>query len=450
MIKLFIYSFIVCFFGIGNFDSFSQSNFHILDKDSDKIRFNLINNLIVLPLELNGVRLSFLLDTGVSKPILFNITNTDSLQIKDVETIFLRGLGGGKSVKALKSRNNFVKIGKALNYSQDIFVVFDQNINFAPRLGVPIHGIIGYDLFKNFVVEINYSSKYIKLNNPKTYKYKSCRKCETFDLTFYNNKPYINAEVETTVSRQKVNLLIDTGSTDALWLFQNDSLGLIPNKNMQFEDFLGKGLSGNVYGKRSRINAFEIGNYKLENVNAAFPDSTTTRYARKIEDRNGSLSSEILKRFNLIVDYPSSKLTLRKNGNFKSPFKYDRSGIVLEQRGLRIVREKTNEEVSDKYGNKTSDNVTISLYDTYVYKLEPAYTIVEIRKDSPADKAGFKIGDIILSINSNSTHTMSLQDAMEYFQDKINKNLRISVEREGKEMRFQFKLQDPFKTKKLP
>jgi len=39
---------------------------------------------------------------------------------------------------------------------------------------------------------------------------------------------------------------------------------------------------------------------------------------------------------------------------------------------------------------------------------------------------------------------------MEYFQDKINKNLRISVEREGKEMRFQFKLQDPFKTKKLP
>ena len=244
--------------------------------------------------------------------------------------------------------------------------------------------------------------------------------------------------------------MIDTGSTDALWLFQNDSLGLIPDKNMQFEDFLGKGLSGNVYGKRSRINAFEIGNYKLENVNAAFPDSTTTRYARKIEDRNGSLSSEILKRFNLIVDYPSSKLTLRKNGNFKSPFKYDRSGIVLEQRGLRIVREKTNEEVSDKYGNKTSDNVTISLYDTYVYKLEPAYTIVEIRKDSPADKAGFKIGDIILSINSNSTHTMSLQDAMEYFQDKINKNLRISVEREGKEMRFQFKLQDPFKTKKLP
>ena len=37
--------------------------------------FKLINNLIIIPVEVNGVTLSFLLDTGVSKPIIFNFLN---------------------------------------------------------------------------------------------------------------------------------------------------------------------------------------------------------------------------------------------------------------------------------------------------------------------------------------------------------------------------------------
>ena len=56
-----------------------------------------------------------------------------------------------------------IKIGKAVNVNQEVFVVFDEEINFTPRLGVPIHGIIGYDIFKDFVVEINYSSKSLYL-----------------------------------------------------------------------------------------------------------------------------------------------------------------------------------------------------------------------------------------------------------------------------------------------
>ncbi len=60
---------------------FGQGQFNLPGKKQDKIKFELINNLIVLPIEINGVELSFLLDTGVSKPILFNITNTDSLQM---------------------------------------------------------------------------------------------------------------------------------------------------------------------------------------------------------------------------------------------------------------------------------------------------------------------------------------------------------------------------------
>ncbi|NRA91556.1 MAG: retropepsin-like domain-containing protein, partial [Psychroserpens sp.] len=168
--------------------SFSQSKFSLPNTSKDKIKFQLIGNLIIIPVELNGVELSFVLDSGVSKPILFNLANIDSLQINKVETKFLQGLGGGEPVEAIRSKHNYLKVGNALNINQDIYVVFDNSINFTARLGTPVHGIIGYDLFKDFIVEINYSSKYIVLHDPLQFKYKSCKKCETFDLNLVNKK----------------------------------------------------------------------------------------------------------------------------------------------------------------------------------------------------------------------------------------------------------------------
>ena len=56
-------------------------------KKFQKIKFQLVNNLIILPIEVNGTELSFMLDSGVNQPILFNITNQDSIQINNVSEI---------------------------------------------------------------------------------------------------------------------------------------------------------------------------------------------------------------------------------------------------------------------------------------------------------------------------------------------------------------------------
>ena len=74
-----------------------------LDEKFEKINFELIDNLIVVPIELNGAKLSFILDSGVSSPILFNLSNQDSIQINNVSKITLRGLGEGEPMEALKS-----------------------------------------------------------------------------------------------------------------------------------------------------------------------------------------------------------------------------------------------------------------------------------------------------------------------------------------------------------
>ena len=428
---------------------FSQGKFVIQNKkESDRIKFQLINNLIVIPVEINGVVLSFLLDTGVSKPIIFNFLNvSDTLKIKDTEKIFLRGLGEGESVEALKSKNNIFKIGDAIKLNQDLYAVYDANLNFAPRLGIPIHGIIGFDLFKDFVVEINYTSKYIRITNPKRYTYKKCKTCESLNLEFYNNKPYLTANVKINNKDIPVKLLIDSGGSDALWLFEDATLGLSAN-GKYFNDFLGHGLSGSVYGKRSKIDEFALKGFVFKNANVAFPDSSSISFARKFKNRNGSLAGNILKRFNMIIDYQKASITLKKNSYFREGFRYNKSGIELEHNGVRLVREQDDDYVLiDRMADRNASDVNSKIIiDTrYKLSLKPAYSIVELREDSPAYRAGLKIGDVILSINNKSTHDLKLYQIVQMFYAETGKRIKLRIDRDGMIISYEFRLESIFK-----
>ena len=105
--------FIFLFCSVICLQSFAQGKFTLQNGDMDKISFKLISNLIVIPVEINGVELSFLLDTGVSKPIIFNFFNiNEELHINNAERIYLRGLGEGDTVEALRSKRNIFRYQK--------------------------------------------------------------------------------------------------------------------------------------------------------------------------------------------------------------------------------------------------------------------------------------------------------------------------------------------------
>ncbi|WP_136479950.1 pepsin/retropepsin-like aspartic protease family protein [Cognatitamlana onchidii] len=437
--------FLLLFMG---FFGFSQNQFVIQNKQkSDKIKFKLINNLIVLPVEVNGVTLSFLLDTGVSKPIIFNYLNvSDTLKIKDTETIRLRGLGGEETIEALKSKNNVFKIGDAIKLNQDLYAVYNANLNLAPKLGIPVHGIIGHDLFEHLVVQINYSMQTIVLTEPEYFEHKPCKPCEYFGLVFHNKKPYIKAEVTIDEKAIPVKLLIDSGSSDALWLFENDSEGISSGK-LFFKDFLGHGLTGSVYGKRSKVTLFSLKKFKLKNVNVSFPDSESVYFAKKIENRNGSLSGNILKRFNVVFDYNKKLLVLKKNKYFNDPFTYNKSGIELAHSGARLVKVFNDKPLKGSgypSSNKTYGNISIRKNESYRLVLMPAYAIVEIRPGSPAAKSGLQKGDIVLSINSKNTKGLSLQEVIQSFYEENGKKIRLKVDRNGQIKTFSFVLKTLF------
>ena len=404
--------------------------------------FAFVNNLIIIPVEVNGKKLSFILDTGIDKSILFNLKFSDSLILNNVKQIKLFGLGQGNSITALKSKNNRIKIGNVYNYNHQIYIILDDKFDLTAKMGMDVHGIIGGELFKNFIVELNYSKKRLTFYDIENYTYKKCKGCETFPLEFYKNKPYINAQV--TIDEGKttdVKLLIDSGGGDALWLFKESS----PSINVPvryFDDFLGMGLSGNIFGKRSLVRNFKIGNFSFENATVSFPDSLSILTTHLNRKRNGTLGAEILKRFNVVFDYQNKIVTLKKNRkSYNNPFLYNKSGIELIHDGDMLISEKKAIIIPNNYNENNNSTLSKVLY-TYSLSYKPSYKISIIRKDSPALFAGLKEGDIILEINGKPAYEKKIEEIIHTFSSKGGNKIKVKIERNGKIMYFEFELKN--------
>ena len=421
----------------------AQQTFEIdKEKNHFKLPFQLIHDLVIVPVEVNGVELSFLLDTGVDSTILFNLSEVDSLNVRNAKTILLKGLGAGEPILAIKSSGNEVRIGKATSQSLVLYIVYDYEINISNRVGVPIHGIIGYDFFKDFILEFNYPKQKIHVYKPESYSYKRCNKCEDLNFTFNMNKPFITAKIQIDDNTElPLNFLIDSGLGDALWLLTDEKNGIkVPNLN--FEDFLGFGMGGSVYGLRTRIKSLKLGRFTFEDVTASFPDSLYIREMQTYKLRNGSIGAQILKRFDLTVDYTNKKLRLFPNKLFDSPFEYDMSGVIVAHTGFSYVK-KLRSGIVPKPENQENNDPGILVYksDSKIeFTLEPQYGIVEIRPDSPAAKAGLKVDDLLIDINGKDAYRYKLSEINAILSSKEGKRIRLRIMRNGIEKVITFEL----------
>lgn len=423
----------------------SQEGFRFFNqnKKTERIRFKFINNLIVIPLKINGKKLSFILDSGVSKTILFNITQNDSIGLNSVEKVSLRGLGKGEPVEALLSKNNKLSLKNIVSYDETIYVIVRDYFDLSSKMGTTIHGIIGYNLLSNYVVKINYKNRYIDFYDPENFELKRCRKCETFPLNFYRKKPFIDAKVQLDTIGDKltdVKLLIDSGGSDAIWLFEHTKPEIVTPIN-HFNDILGEGLSGSIYGNRSRISTFKLGSFIIEQPTVSFLDSISTKNARMYKERNGSIGSNILKRFIVWFNYANNTITFKKNGSFKKGFNYNMSGLDVVYNGKQLVKEEDVRSYSDAYNQSVSSTNSVKFITSFSYKFKPSYRIRNIVANSPADKAGLKVDDIILRLNNKPAHEYQLGEIIQKFQEKDGKRIKITVDRKGEKLKFQFRLE---------
>jgi len=433
---------ILYFFIIFSLPVFGQDEFQF-EKGVNKvvIPFKFINNLIFIPIKVNQVELYFLLDSGVEETILFSMEDKKEVSFFNVEKISLRGLGSETSIEGLKSTNNTLDI-KGLKYSNHLlYIVLDQSFNLSSHIGIPVNGIIGYNFLKSNLVEINYEKKRITVfkDNEKNRK-RIEKKYQMVPITIEKFKPYIQGSTIISSAEIPTKLLIDIGNSDAIWLFENKEKSInIPAKN--FEDYLGKGFSGDIEGKRAQVKKFTFSKFEFNNPIVAFPDSTSIKNVRMVKDRAGSIGAEILKRFNLVFDYQNQQLFLKKNSHYKTPFNYNKSGIELQHYGLQWVQETVSLETVPFAGNESNAKAT-SIYSNFKYKfvLKPIYTIVNVRKNSPAAISGLQKGDIIISINEKPGYEFTLEKIYSLLKSEEENWINFVVERDSQIMKFRFQL----------
>lgn len=379
----------------------NPKRFYIEDskKKNVQLPFKLLNNLVVLQVFVNNSdTLNFILDSGISNTIIIDKALATKLNMQYVREIQMYGFGGGSALTAIHSIENTVKIPGIVGEHQDILVIPDPDFDFSKLLGIKIHGLLGYNVFRDLIIEINYDSKYINFHTPKTYVYKNRKKTTTLPLAIIDTKPFITTKiVQEDSSVIEGRFLIDSGASFALWLdLDSDSSLKLPKKTESLS--LGTGLGGEVYGKVGRIKEFGDGTMKLKNVIASYNDTSLTMPSHFADKRNGSIGADVISRFNVIFDYRNNKISFRPNSKTKDEFNVNLSG-------MEICCPTPGENL---------------------------FSISSIFQDSPAYKAGLKTGDQIILINYQELSKMSLSEVHGMLQKKSGKKLNIQYKRDGK------------------
>ncbi len=373
--------------------------------NSVRIPFKLVNNLVVIPLRINDSdTLNFILDTGVRHTLVTQLSVKDSLQLNYYRHTQLLGLGKGDPIPAVQSYANTLYLPGLVG--QDLEVVFLEQaiIDFSSSMGMNVHGLLGYDLFQEFVVDINYVQKHLTLRRafvPKRGRWTA------IPLTIQNGKPYIKATVWHQQDTAQVKLLADLGASFALSLYQFGAHHL-PEPTATLPALIGRGLNGEVHGKIGRTDGCQLGTYRLNSPVANYPDSAFVAASIAIGQRQGILGAGIFRRFHCRIHYADSVMWIKPNRYFKSSFTYNRSGIevLAPVPGLAF------------------------------------YRIVYAPSHSPGYKAGLREGDQITYLNRQPVTQMTIDEVLGYLHGSRSKKVKVEVSRNGQPLRFVLELKD--------
>lgn len=419
-----VLAFLMLILVFGSFQIKAQSQSGIDDKptfwligDRDErlvFPFELINNLVVIEASINGSEpMKFILDSGAGRNIITSLYNRE-IYLNNTETVMLAGLGEGERLEAFRSRGNQVQIERIAGNDVEILILKEDVFKLASFMGTEVHGILGYDLFDSFAVEIDYRAKLLKIYDPvrskeKFEKLPKHRKWFTIPIIVENEKPYTYITFKNSESDEysPLKLLLDTGASNSFSFYDPTSEAIELPENT-ISTLLGIGLNGNVSGELGRVKSVKLGPFEFEEPVVAFPDSLSVRRAFGFDDRNGSIGGDLLRRFKLIFNYHEELLYLRKNNNYHEDFTYNVSGI----------------EVSTPLPNL------------------PYYEISFIRQHSPAERAGLQVGDVIRKINGKKAEELSLNDLLNIFQNKEGNRVRMEVERDTTSVSIHFELRD--------
>lgn len=356
------------------------------------IPFKMIRNLMVIPLKINGQGpFNFVLDSGVGLVLISDAHLADSLKLNYLRSIKIVGLGGDNDLDAYITEPLTLSVGRALGDYIPTAVLQKDVFNLSQYVGMPIHGLLGYEFFSSFITKINYDTQTITLFPPRRAYFP--RKGYRIPITIEERKPYLEAQISFDgKSTQKVKLVIDSGAGHPVSLESNNGIPFaVPDVNIAGN--LGVGLAGPISGYFGRIPSMKLGKYELKQLIAAFPNYDDVGAKIRVSGRNGNLGNQVLKRFEIVFDYGRSALYLKPSSAYKERFEHDMSGMEFVITGPDYKR-------------------------LIVSRVEP---------DSPAETDGIEAGDEILSINLKPVKDYTVEEIDNLFKSGNDRSFLLHI-----------------------
>ena len=357
---------------------------------SVRIPVRISHNLVVVPMRINdSPPLNFILDTGVNTTILTEPLIAHFFEFPIDELVYVLGLGNEGIIEAGMSRGLTFKLNNITGNNMNLIILPEGILSFSEIFGFPVHGILGYDFFKEFPVQINYRNNSIRIFRTSSYRIR--RRSKVLPLHIQNNKPYIDVTVVGADSTRvdSLRLLVDMGATNPLFL--NGSFKYLAPETISA--YLGKGISGDLKGEMGRLKKMKINGFDFRDPLVAFPQEEFLSIANLKFDWQGIIGGGILSRFHLIIDYTEEQIVLRRNRNYRDPFQTNPSGLEIVAQGANY-----NE-----------------------------YMVSYVRENSPAYEQDIRTGDQIIRITNEETARLSLDDVVGLLNQYPGTVVRLEV-----------------------
>ena len=340
--------------------------------------------VILIRAQLNNFpdTLNFILDTG-SGGISLDSGTCERLRLSPLpsdKTIL--GIAGIRQVKFLYNETLHLP---GLKVDSLDFHVNDYDI-LTSVYGEKVDGIIGYSFFSRYIVQINYDSMRISVWSRGNFRYP---KGGFMMRPVIASLPILGAQV-TDAQRIFARFYFDTGAgLCALFSsdFASDSNLLDTRKKVYYTS--AQGLGGKAMMRLTTVKDLRVGPYRFRKVPAyVFDDQyNVTSYP----NLGGLVGNDILRRFNVTLNYDRRVIYMVPNSHYRDQFDYSYTGLGL-------------------------------------YWMNGEIRVGDVMKESPAEKAGLKEDDILLSVGNNFSNSIQVYKNL---LQNVGDRLKLIVNRNG-------------------
>jgi predicted aspartyl protease len=269
------------------------------DKDSTSLPFDQANNLIVVTATLNGKGpFRFVLDTGASVHVMSpELAQSLALRVETNTIVVDTRLPAKTSAGVVRVSD--LRLGD-FTLKQQTFAVTPLPPSY------PFNGFIGAELFKHFVVRVDFRQSQVVLTRRNAFRYQG--KGISVAIKLHEGLlPQVQAAVDDNVGWFK----LDTGYNGFLALFGEfiEQHNLLAKYGSQRSSPGGETLTGDVgVTPIAQIHKFSLGDVALDNLETSF----FIQKGGSNSAFSGAIGTAALKQFDVIFDYKGQRIILER------------------------------------------------------------------------------------------------------------------------------------------